>query len=174
MITKPSRPLTATLTMSLAAVFFTGCVGYQLGSMLPADIKTVHVPTFVNKTTEPRVEIEATQATIERFQMDGSLRVVEEANADAILLVTLNEYDLKAISYDREKETRANEYRVFLTAELIFKRAKTGEVIAEFPKVAGDTTFVFAGDIAAAKRRALPDAARDLAHDIVERVVEAW
>ena len=53
-------------------LLLTGCTGYRLGSMLPPEIKTVYVPTFANQTTEPLLEMEATDAVIVEFQQDGS------------------------------------------------------------------------------------------------------
>ena len=63
----------------MLAIVLTGCASYQLGSMLPNDIKTVYVPTFINKTGEPMIESEATQAAIRELQKDGSLKVVGSA-----------------------------------------------------------------------------------------------
>ncbi len=163
-----------TLVVLLALTILNGCVGYQLGSMLPADIKTVHVPTFINDTSEPLIESEATQATVIRLQQDGSLKVVKQAQADAILEVELKEYKLEPVSFERNKETRANEYRIILKANVVLKRAATDEVIVQIPKVSGEADFIFSGNLSSAKQSAFPEAARDLAHDIVEKVVEAW
>jgi hypothetical protein len=44
----------------------------------------------------------------------------------------------------------------------------------ENPRISGESDFVFAGDLTSSKRRALPEAAEDFGHDIVEGVVEAW
>jgi hypothetical protein len=159
---------------ALLAAVFTGCAGYQLGSMLPDDIRTVYVPTFKNRTTEPLIEIETTQAAIEQIQLDGSLLVVDEQDADAILEVDLLAYDLEALSFERTDRRQANEYRATITASIVLKRRATDEVILEEPLVRGDTTFPFTADLSSTKRRALPDAAEDLGHDIVERIVEFW
>ena len=56
------------------AVALTGCAGYRLGTMLPPDIQSVAVPTFINRTSEPLLESETTRAAIREFQQDGSLR----------------------------------------------------------------------------------------------------
>ena len=54
-----------------------GCAGYRLGTLLPPEIKTIHVPTFVNKTREPALEAETTGAAISEFQKDGTLRITD-------------------------------------------------------------------------------------------------
>ena len=46
----------------LLAAILPACVGYRLGSMLPADIKTVYVDPVINQTDEPLIEVETTRA----------------------------------------------------------------------------------------------------------------
>ena len=84
------------------------------------------------------------------------------------------ENTLRAVRYARNNRQRAEEHRLVLTAALVFREARTGKVIVERPEVQGEATFVIGGDLGSAKRGALPTAARDLAHDIVEAITEAW
>jgi hypothetical protein len=159
----------------MLAVLLTGCASYQLGSMLPDDIKTVYVPTFVNKTTEPLIETEATQAAIRELQKDGSLKVVSAPeDADTLLSVTLTDYRLTPLKFERELNTTADQYRLTLTAQVVLTRRTTDKVVSENPRVQGETDFPIAGDFTTSKRVGLPGAAEDLAHHIVETIVETW
>lgn len=168
-------PKTTAAFVGLLLFLLPGCTGYRLGSMLPPDINTVFIPTIVNDTREPNVEGDITQALVEEIQKDGSLRIVnDETIADSILNVRLIDYRLQPIDYDSLQETRANEYRLHLEAKVSLIRRATNEVIGEFPSVRGDTDFLFNGDLTTTKRNNLPRAADDLAHDIIERIVEAW
>lgn len=151
-----------------------GCAGYRLGSMLPPDIKTVYVPTFVNKTTEPQLEVDTTQALVEELQRDGSLRVVNEDQADAVLNVTLRRYVIEPVSYRGDSRTSAKEYRIVLNAAIVLTRRGAGTVVVDHPDVRGEYVFPVAGDLTSSKLRGLPSAADDLAHNIVEKVVEVW
>ena len=154
-------------------LFSAGCAGYRLGSTLPPGINSVHVPTFVNDCSEPRVEIECTSAAIEEFQKDGTLRVVNEKNADALLEVKIKAYALIPLRYQKDNAKATKEYRAIIKADVKFTRKDTGAIIVE-RLVEGETTFELTGDLTSAKRTALPLAAKDLAHDIVESVVEYW
>lgn len=160
--------------LATMASLFTGCAGYKLGSMLPDDIKTVYVPAIINRTTEPLIEIQATQALLRELQTDGSLRVVDFDEADAVLEVRLRSFRLRALRYTQEDRSRPEEFSALLTASVKLIRTGTGEVIVQEPAVYGDFFVPFASDLTSAKRLAMPDVTRDLAHDIVERVVEAW
>jgi Lipopolysaccharide-assembly len=152
----------------------TGCAGYRLGSMLPKELSSVHVPVFKNNTAEPFIETVLTNAVRDEIQKDASLSLENEAEADTELLITINSYTLLPLAYDRENRTQASEYRVLLETSVVLRNRRTGEVVVSYPRVRGDATFDFSGDLTNAKRQALPAVADDLAHQIVERVVEAW
>ena len=74
------------------AVSLGGCVGYRLGEIKPQYLKDVHsiaVPTFKNNTFIPRMEALVTNTVIKQFQQDGTFRITNEAQADAILRCTI-------------------------------------------------------------------------------------
>jgi len=150
------------------------CVGYRVGSMLPPKYKTVAVPTFVNRTEEPFLQDETTSATISEIQMDGSLKIADMDNADTILTVVLTDFQLRPIRYSDNRARLAQEYRLYITASLILKDRVTDEVVVESPAVQGYSDFLVSGDLSSSKQAAFPDAAEDLAHKIVEKVVEVW
>ena len=164
----------ACTTILCTTLLFTGCANYQLGTMLPDDIKTVYVPTFVNKTMEPQIEFTTTSTTINEIQKDGSLQIAGEADADTILLVTLTDYRLDPLAYEDNRTTTTEEYRSIITASVVFQRNNDGTILAEYPVVTGDSTFLMSGDFTSSKQKALPDTAKDLAHEIVQKIVETW
>ncbi len=152
-----------------------GCAGYRVGTMLPPDIRTVFVPTVENRTDEPLIEAEVTRAIISQIQLDGSLRISNDpAQADAVLNVTLRDYRLVPVSYQKRQQAQPTEYRIILTAAFAMTENRTGKVLAQSSRAEGDSTAPLSGDMSSAKRAGLPDAARRLAHDIVEKMVETW
>lgn len=171
---KNKRLPSLAIPLLAAALTLSGCAGYRVGSMLPGDVKTVFVPTFVNRTTEPLLEIDTTQAVIEEFQRDGSLRVVGEADADAILTVVLTEYRLEPVSFRKDIRTAAQQYRAFITANMVMRRTTDQSVVVEAPRVEGKYVFDVVGDLTSSKLQANPQAAADLAYNMVQRMVEYW
>lgn len=151
-----------------------GCAGYRLGSSLPPGVRSVHVPTVINQTGEPLIEIEVTRALIAEIQRDGALRAAPIESADAVLSVTVHRHDFSPIAYQRETRSEPDEYRLTLEASLTLTRSGGDAVLAESPSARGEGTARLAGDFGAAKRAALPEAARDLARDVVRRLVEYW
>jgi hypothetical protein len=156
-----------------AALLLSGCVGYRLGTSLPPDIHSIHIPAFVNDTSEPRLDTEATRACVQEFQRDGTLDIAGADTADLILDATLTYFRVESIRSERDNVRSTAEYRARIGAKIVVKKRALGTVLLE-KKVEGEATFEPGGDMASAKRQALPTAAKDLAHDIVESVVEFW
>jgi hypothetical protein len=161
--------LTAMLCAGLA-----GCAQYRLGSTLPPGLTSINVPTFINGTSEPQLEFETTNATIQEFQKDGTLRVAVQGVADAILEVKLTGYRIDALRYDKKIATHPNEYRQQLVADLLLKNSRTEKILLDRKGVVGEWTFVAGSDLRNDERVALPLTSQQLARKIVEAVVEYW
>lgn len=172
-IAHPSRWFAA-LALLCIAVGATSCASYRLGSSLPEDVRTVFVPVFDNRTDEPLIENEVTREVISRIQRDGALRIVPESEADAILKVTLRRFVFTPIAYDDADRNTPNEYRMILSAAFVLYRRTTGQTIVEHPAAQGESLVLLSGDMSTSKRAGLPDASRDLARDLTEKILEAW
>jgi len=164
--------LKTALTLS-TFLMLTSCASYKLGSSLPNDIKTVYVPICVNKTKEINIENYVTQAILTRIQEDGSLRIADEQLADTILEVAIVDYELAPVQYLQGDEKTVSEYRLRLTAQFTFTRSSTGTVIITSSAI-GEHKFTPTGDMVQAKNQALPDAAANLSHYILEQVGDFW
>jgi hypothetical protein len=150
-----------------------GCVGYRLGSSLPAGMDVVHVPVFMNETDEPSLEVLTTQATIAEFQRDGTLIVGDENRADVALEVRLLSFTLQPLRFARDALTTTEEYRMTIQAAVRLIDVRTGRVLVT-TRVNGEADFVPGGDLTSAKRMNLPAAAEDLAARIVRAAIEFW
>ena len=165
------RPIAAALLLILLS---SGCASYQLGSMLPDDVRTVYVPTCVNQTTEPLIEQDVTRAVLSQIQMDGSLRVANADSADAILDVAIVRFWLDPVAYAKGESATANQYRMSIRASFVLRRRADNSVIVESPGVTGCYDLDFAVDMTSSKAIALPPAADDLGRRIVNRIVQYW
>lgn len=163
---------------SLAWVAFVcacaGCANYRLGSMLPETIQTVHIPTVVNETSEPLLEAEATRALAAEVRFDGTLRAVGADTADTVLEVRLLSYRVLPVTFSAARDATPDKFRALLTASYVFRDRKTGRVIAGGDRVEGEAVFNSTGDLTSARTAAVPAVTRDLAKNLVSRVVETW
>jgi hypothetical protein len=164
-----------TLTFfALILLLLNGCSGYRLGSMLPSNIQSVYVRIAKNSTPEPDLETEVTQAVLAQLQVDGSLKVVGEAEADSLLTIDIREFLLEPLRYDGDNRVRPNEYRMVLRASVELIRASDATPLVRSAGAEGKATFELSGDLTNSKRNALPAASEDLARSIVAAVTEAW
>lgn len=152
----------------------TSCAGYRLGSQLPADIRTVHVFIARNLTDEPLLENDVTRAVLSQLARDGSLRVVSEDEADALLFIEITGYQSQAIGFDARNRARPDEFRLLLQANTILTRRSSGATLVRSGTLEGRSTFSLVGDLTTSRRTALPSASEDLARRLVATITEAW
>ncbi len=163
------------VTLSLLLVVVTGC-NYQLvgtGSSLPPGIKTVKLPTMVNRTPEPNLDIRMTQALTQQFLLDGRLKVVE-ANPDSILSGRVVSYVLRPLAYDGANNVI--EYQVTMGVEVVFTATATGKVLLK--QIITDTSqYSVTQSVAGsegARDAAVKVAAQKMAERIISTVVEGF
>ncbi len=163
----------------LVAVWaFSGC-GYTRHTVLPRNMKTIYVETVKNKLDpesiyayQPGLEMDITNAVIQRLQMDGTLKVVEQKKADTILktdLMSLEQEGLRFTSLEG-----VSQYRLFMVVRLKLVDAKTGDLIWEEPNFSGSTEYYVTTATSIGEQKASVDAVRNLAYNIADRIVEDW
>ena len=101
-----------------AALLISGC-GYNLvghGNVLDPSIKTINIPTFVNKTTRVEIEQRFTQAVADEFVSRGRMRLVTDPKqANAILRGSIDSFNIVGVGFD---QGRATQYQVSITANI--------------------------------------------------------
>jgi outer membrane lipopolysaccharide assembly protein LptE/RlpB len=152
-------------------VSLAGC-GYSFQATSPHALQTIYVETFQNKTFEPGVEIDLTNEIIDRFLFDGTLQVVSEGKADAVLKGTLVEYLREPLSFTSTEEVE--EYRLTLFVDLTLWDVRHEKILWEEKRFVGDTTFFTTGAAAKSEEKARGDALKELSRRIVDRTVEEW
>lgn len=112
-------------------LFLLGGCGYHLagrGEVLPADVHTLHIRMFANKTYKPFLENEVTNAVTDQFLLGRHLQLLEDtAVADAVLSGDVAKYTTHAISYDRNDTIL--EYRASMTVDATLRHSRGGAVL---------------------------------------------
>ena len=169
--------------LSLAARLWSFGCGYTTRPGLPSHFKTVYVKPFANKVditqvglnTERfpiyrhRMEVDLTNALLERLQFTGILRPAPADRADTRLEGELIGFSRDALRYDQSSQVE--EWRLNLSVHLRFFDQTAGTMLWEEERLVGDTTYLVASESESA---ALARAITDLARRIVERLVENW
>ena len=135
---RPTAGVIALCAMVVATA--TGCYSFRGGSA-PAHLETIVIPEVVDNSGSGRGEIrfDLTNELVRRFREDGSLRVIDDQEADSRLEVTISVVQLNrrgANSLDRET-TRG----VRVEARATFYDNVRDRAIYERKLYAGESTY---------------------------------
>ena len=171
-------------TCYLLFFLFSSC-GYTTKTVLPEDIKTVHVETFKNniditkevsakdkyEVYRPNLEVDLRDAIVNRVFLDGNLKMADRDSADAMLEGAIEQYRKDPLRYLNEV---VQEYRISIICDIKLVSRKDSKVLLEEANITGDTTYFTTGALQKTETSALNDAMSDLARRIVNRIVENW
>jgi outer membrane lipopolysaccharide assembly protein LptE/RlpB len=114
--------------VSIFAVLMVGC-GYQMvgkETHLPPGIRSLAIPTFVNQTFEPGIEIPFTRGFLREFIQDRRVKVAGRSEADSVLEGVIKSFRIYSVSYDRSGV--ALEYQAMVAIDLTLRK-KDGEIL---------------------------------------------
>ncbi|HEY4284602.1 MAG TPA: LptE family protein [Chthoniobacterales bacterium] len=161
----------------LAALAFSlaGCLGYSIGPIKPnymADVHTISVRTFKNETLIPRLEELVTSTVVKQFQQDGTYKVGNDENADAILTAEIANISRSPARSLQGNVLSTTEFNLAMRVKYRLT-ARDGRVIAP-GEVTGTTSYFVDADIVTDERQALPLAIDELAQHLVTQLSEGW
>lgn len=162
-----------------------GC-GYTAKPGLAPHLKTVYVKPFTNQIDLTQVasgrerfpiyrhgmEVDLTNAVINRFQFTGLMRPAGAERANARIEGELVAFRRDALRLSASQQVE--EWRLNLVVNLRFVDQTANTVVWEEGQFTGDTTYFALGANAESESKALERAMTDLARRIVERTVENW
>ncbi|UCE17935.1 MAG: LptE family protein [Gemmatimonadota bacterium] len=148
-----------------------GCWYYSTsGSLLPSHIKSVAVPLFGNETTwEYGIKEKLTDAVIDAFAGDNTLRVESERNADSILRASIVSIKEVPFTYDQQEQVQEYKMQIFLTVR--FEDVRERKVIWEDNAMEGWGIYSTGDE---EWEDGIDRAIEKLASDIVNKTVAGW
>jgi hypothetical protein len=155
---------------------FAGCLGYTIGPVKPAylnDVHSISVPTFKNDTLIPRIEVLVTDTVIKQFQQDGTFKIGNDDNADAILKAEISRVSRSPARSLRENVLSTTEFNLVMRVKYKLV-GRDGKTIGPPGEVQGTTSFFRGSDVVTDERQALPLAAEELATHLVTQISEGW
>lgn len=158
-----------------AALFLSGC-GYKLGEIRPTpmrSVRTLAVPNFKNKTYSNRVESLGADTLIKALQRDGTYQIVGTDEADAIVYVSIDKVERRALRSVQNDVLATSEFGLVVTASYEVQDRLTGAILQQ-GEARGRTSFFTGSDLQTIERQALSLAAADLANEISIAISEGW
>ena len=109
--------------MTLKSIFviiflfsFVGCSVYTFNPQGKSTLESISIELFENTTAEYGLEDRMTEQVIDAFIADGSIKIVPESNAEALLIGKLIKYDRKP--YDPNELDQVESYAIYMTFEI--------------------------------------------------------
>lgn len=173
------------LGLALLGTPLTGC-GYTAKSNLPEQLRTIHIQPVKNaidlsseisdkkrfRVYRPGVEIDITNAIINRFIFDGNLQVVSQDKANAVVEAKLMDYRRDPLRYSDADDIQ--EYRLSIVLDVAVTETASGKILWKNSGLTGDTTFFLSGSRAVSEDEAVIKAVEDVARRVVENTIEIW
>ena len=154
-------------------IFVSGCGFYSTSSRTAKDIKSVWVPFFENRTSEPNLEITVTERIIDNLVADNTLSVKDEVNADAVLEGKIVSFQNVPFSFNRD--LNAEEYHVIVTVEATLYSRRLDQPIWEKQLIKGDGSyFVDTDEEGFRYEDAIAEAIREITDRILNLTVQDW
>ncbi len=158
------------LTLTTAALTFVGCAGYQLGSSVPQDLRSIHVSAFENNTVYPMVASTATQHTMTAIVHDGTFSLDDLNKATLRLTGSVDGITTKAISYDQSNAALPDEYLVGIKAKIYLYNTLTGEMLINGKTIKASTYMLTRGEMQTAVVDIIPTLSAKLSENILSQL----
>ena len=165
------------MTWLLCAIAFlvllSGCGVYSASSgRVDENLKMVAVQYLENLTAEPNLGVDLSDDIIFALQVDNTLKVVDEADADSIISGRVVRYTLREVA--TTQELTVNEYQVQIAVVLTFTVRATGEKIFDKRRFTGTGNYVLNDPQGTSEETARDEAVEEIVRDILAQVVEDW
>jgi hypothetical protein len=156
-------------TILLVSFYYCGFYSFT-GSSIPGHIKTIAVPLFEDQTSEFQIKEQLTDFVIDEITRDNSLKIVNEAQADAIVYGTIVRISDQAHTYDQNEQVES--YRVWISVQVEVKDVKNAtNMWKETWRQWGEYTLDPAED---ERLKGIEDALKKIAEDVLTKTVSGW
>jgi hypothetical protein len=121
----------------LAVASLCSACGYTLagrGSFLPATIKTIGIPNFVNRTPLYQAEQVLTEKIRSEFIGRGKYKVLpQDTGVDAVLIGEIMSITLAPVGFSANQQ--ASRYTITLTAKIEFRDVASNKILWQNPSL---------------------------------------
>jgi len=146
-----------------------GCGPYSFNPSGRSALKSIAVPLFENQTREYGIRELLTEGVINGFIRDGTLAVVNEKRAEAVLRGSVLSYVRQPYTYEADESVQ--EYRVIITIQARLEDPVRRQVVWEEAQLVQWGNFKANGE---SEDDGKIRAVEKLAEDIVNRTVRSW
>jgi hypothetical protein len=152
--------------------FAPACGYYSTKGRTAGDIKRIAVPNLANETAEPDIEIQITDNLRAGLIKDNTLKVVAEAEADAILEATVVEY--RNVPYTFNTELQADQYRLVVALIASLFNPKDNTYVWKDRRIESHSDYYLETATDRTYDRALEEVYKDIVEGILNATTQEW
>ena len=163
--------------LSMPCVLLVSCAGYHLNGSKPAslaNVKTISVSMFANKTQHIRAEALATSAVTSAFAQDGTYRFSSPGSSDAVLEGTVKKIEYTSIRGSRLDTLLPEELNNTVTLSWQLKDAHDPTKVLASGESSGTSQLFVDSNLQTARNNALPDALERAAEALVSQLANGF
>ena len=97
-----------------------GCGVYSFNPRGKSTVGSIYVAPFENETSEYGLTDRLTEITIDAFIADGSIKVLPETDAEAVLVAVLRRYERAVQQYDENDQVLS--YKIILDLDVTLQK----------------------------------------------------
>ncbi len=170
-MTRLKMKIRTAFAICFAALLAASCGHYSFsGNTLPSYIKTVAIPLFENKTSEFGISEKLTDAVIDAFTQDNTLKIVDPSLASALISGEITSVTDRASTFNQQEQVQS--YRVYVTVRSEFRDQKKRKII--WKAVLQEWGEYQHSASTEERQKAIDDAVKKLAEDILNKSVAGW
>jgi len=154
----------------LAPITALACGPYSFSGSTSTHIKTIAVPVFEDRTAEFGVKDRLSNAIVEEFTRDNTLKIADRRVADSVLLGTLLGVQETAGVYNQQESVQ--EVRVTVTVQLKYEDVKKRKTVWE-AQMAQFGTYS-PRSASSSRQAAIDEAIRKIANEVRNKTVSDW
>lgn len=167
-----TRGAATPVLLLVVALVCSSCGVYSASSGRVDDsIKRVAIQYLENLTPEPNLGVDLSDAITNAVQLDNTLKIVDEGEADTIISGKVLRYSLREVA--ARQDLTVTEYQVQIAVVLTATVRATGEKLFAQRRFTGTGNYVL-NDTATSEETARKEAATEIVRDILAIVVEDW
>jgi hypothetical protein len=168
--------------LAFALISLSGCKSYQLGHPAELPFETIYVAPAKNDSYAPQAQALLSSAVRSAMIRDGRVELIAEPDqADAILEITLSDYNRRGGTRDPQDTSVAQDYDLSLEVMIDLYDQRSGTYLIESKRLVDSTIAYLSNDytgeisgLAQSETQAMPRLARDLGRKIVDKVLSTW
>jgi hypothetical protein len=130
------------------------------------------VPNIANETSQPNIEIEITDNIRDGLIKDNTLKVVPEAEADAVLEATVVEYS--NVPYTFNTELQADQYRLVIALVASLFNPKDNSYVWKDRRIEGRSDYYLETTTQRTYATALEEVYKDIVEGILNATAQEW